>query len=284
MSIHLSRQAGAGPPPPSPASLEIVLSTVFCSIAMYNVIELNALIWNTFTRRSGLYFWTFAIATNGILPYAIGFILLSYSAGLPSYSIMCPLVFGTVLMVSGQSMVLYSRLHLIRQETIVLRSVLVMIIVIGVLTHIPTAVFQLGTTAAPPNLETWFAVLLVWRKVEMTLFCIEESIISGLYIQAAINFFRLKASIPGNPPKKRLAMPLLVVNGFVIFLDLILLATTYATLSTIQPALRALIYSIKLKVEINLLNSLVGITRQPTISTLPDIAVTPTSTKTAGMA
>ncbi|KAJ0120604.1 hypothetical protein J7T55_015334 [Diaporthe amygdali] len=148
--------------------------------------------------------------------------------------------------------------------------------------HLSVNKSRLGSTTstAPPNLGTWFAVLLVWRKVEMTLFCVEESIISGLYIQSAINFFGLKASIPGNPPKKRLAMPLLVVNGFVIFLDIILLATTYATLSTIQPALRALVYSIKLKVEINLLNSLVGITRQSTISTLPDIAVTPTSTKT----
>lgn len=228
-------------------------------------------------RRSGLYFWSFVIATNGIIPYAIGFILLAYTLRSPDYYMIFLLVLGTVLMVSGQSMVLYSRLHLVRQEHLVLRSVLLMIIIFGTVTHIPTMVFQFGTTAKPSNLFTWFKVLFIWRKVEMTLFCIEESIISGLYIHAAISFFRLKtSSIHGNP-RKDLATPLLVVNGFVIFLDLTLLASTFASLPTAQPAYRALVYSVKLKVEIKLLNSLVKITQHSTVLTLPTIQQSSTS-------
>lgn len=255
---------------------EFILATVFHSIAMYNVVELDLLIWSTFVRRSGLYFWSFVIATNGIILYSVGFVLLAYTLRSPDYYMVFLLVIGTILMVSGQSMVLYSRLHLVRQEPLVLRSVLLMIIIFGTVTHIPTMVFQFGTTAKPPNLITWFKVLFVWRKVEMTMFCIEESIISGLYIHAAISFFRLKTSVHGNP-RKDLATPLLVVNGFVIFLDLTLLASTFASLPTAQPAYRALVYSVKLKVEIKLLNSLVKITQHPTVLTLPTIPRSSTS-------
>ncbi|KAK1496313.1 hypothetical protein CCUS01_13340 [Colletotrichum cuscutae] len=208
----------------STPAFEFILATVFHSIAMYNVVELDLLIWSTFVRRSGLYFWSFVIATNGIIFYSVGFVLLAYTLQSPDYYMIFLLVLGIILMVSGQSMVLYSRLHLARQEPLVLRSVLLMIIIFGTVTHTPTMVFQFGTTAKPLNLITWFKVLFVWRKVEMTMFCIEESIISGLYIHAAISFFRLKTSAHGNPVKD-LATPLLVVNGFVIFLDLTLLAT-----------------------------------------------------------
>ena len=40
---------------------------VFLSVAVYNFIELNVQIFATFKRRSGLYFWSFTIATWGIL-------------------------------------------------------------------------------------------------------------------------------------------------------------------------------------------------------------------------
>jgi hypothetical protein len=36
---------------------------VFCSIAVYNVVELTFIIWAYFKRHSGLYFWSFIVAT-----------------------------------------------------------------------------------------------------------------------------------------------------------------------------------------------------------------------------
>lgn len=36
---------------------------VLCSVALYNVIELTFIIWAYFKRHSGLYFWSFIVAT-----------------------------------------------------------------------------------------------------------------------------------------------------------------------------------------------------------------------------
>ena len=47
----------------------------FLSIALYNVIELAFIIYVTFKKRSGLYFWSFVIATRGILPNCIAGLL-----------------------------------------------------------------------------------------------------------------------------------------------------------------------------------------------------------------
>lgn len=47
----------------------------FLSIALYNVIELAFIIYATFKKRSGLYFWSFVIATCGILPSCVGWLL-----------------------------------------------------------------------------------------------------------------------------------------------------------------------------------------------------------------
>ncbi|KAM6513945.1 hypothetical protein FALCPG4_015135 [Fusarium falciforme] len=47
----------------------------FISIALYNVLELNFVIFGTFKKRRGLYFWSFLVATWGIAPNAIGYLL-----------------------------------------------------------------------------------------------------------------------------------------------------------------------------------------------------------------
>ncbi|CAN9441590.1 unnamed protein product [Alternaria alternata] len=58
------------------ASFPILMTMVaFLSIALYNVIELTFLVFAIFKKRSGLYFWSFVVATWGIAPHAVGFIL-----------------------------------------------------------------------------------------------------------------------------------------------------------------------------------------------------------------
>lgn len=52
-----------------------VIIVVFISIALYNVLELNVDIFGTFKKYSGLYFWSFTIATWGIAFNAIGYLL-----------------------------------------------------------------------------------------------------------------------------------------------------------------------------------------------------------------
>lgn len=58
---------------------------------------------------------------------------------------------GWVFMVSGQSVVLYSRLHLLAITPRVLRLVLWMIIVNGVTIHVTGTVLTVGTRLQPPE-------------------------------------------------------------------------------------------------------------------------------------
>jgi hypothetical protein len=51
-----------------------VLIAFFLGLAMYNVVELQVLIFGTFTKFRGLYFWSLVISGWGIIPYAIGFL------------------------------------------------------------------------------------------------------------------------------------------------------------------------------------------------------------------
>lgn len=52
----------------------------FTSIALYNVIELTCIIFIIFKRRRGLYFTSFCVATWGIPPHTIGFLILALEA------------------------------------------------------------------------------------------------------------------------------------------------------------------------------------------------------------
>jgi hypothetical protein len=48
---------------------------VFAGLSIYNAIELIALVFITFTRYKGVYFWSLLIASWGIIPYTLGFLL-----------------------------------------------------------------------------------------------------------------------------------------------------------------------------------------------------------------
>src|SRR5579871_5728122 len=87
-------------------SLAVLMTMgAFFSIALYNIIELNCIIFSTFKRRSGLYFWSFIFAAWGIAPHAIGFILKFFSI-VSLWPLPVALVaVGFVSMVSGQSLV-----------------------------------------------------------------------------------------------------------------------------------------------------------------------------------
>jgi hypothetical protein len=92
------------------------------SISLYNAVELLLLIFVTFKQWGGFYFWSLLIASFGIIPYSLGY-LMSYfrwtdvPLGLAFNNL------GWWLMVTGQSFVLYSRLHLVESDRRVLRAV-----------------------------------------------------------------------------------------------------------------------------------------------------------------
>ncbi len=111
----------------------------FAGIAWYNSIELQVMIWMTFRRRHGLYFYSLLVASIGIVVDALGMLLKLFNLANPFVAITV-IIIGWVPMVTGQSLVLYSRLHLVLRDNRKLKWVLAMIIIDAILFHVPTTV------------------------------------------------------------------------------------------------------------------------------------------------
>src|SRR4051812_37648241 len=133
-----------------PTGWTLVSIIVFISMALYNVVELSFIILATFKRRSGLYFWSFVVAAWSIGPYGVGFLLKALKVLSLSWVYVTLIVVGWCGMVTGQSVVLYSRLHLVMHNDFRLRLVLAMIIFDAIICHIPIIVMVYCANSANP--------------------------------------------------------------------------------------------------------------------------------------
>lgn len=227
----------------------------FTGIAWYNVVELNISVYMIFRRKSGLYFWSLFLSTQGVLLHSLAFILKLYGV-VRVYQVTITMVtVGWYLMVTGQSLVLYSRLHLVVSETWVIRGVLFMIIWNAVTLHIPTTVLTYGTNS--PEYDDFNQGYRIIEKIQMTLFCVQELIISGLYIWATLRFLR-----PFYRRQIRSVMlQLFWINVAIIIMDLAMLVVEYLGYYSLEVAMKGAIYSVKLKIEFAVLNQLMRIAK-----------------------
>ncbi|KAH6963401.1 hypothetical protein HG530_007179 [Fusarium avenaceum] len=230
---------------------------VCMGLSLYNVVELNVLIFTTFKTRGSLYFWSFVAATNGIAPHTIGFLLKNLVLS-DNFVLNVTLIsIGWVLMVSGQSLVLYSRLHLIFWNKFHLELVLAMIIVNAVVLHIPTIILMYGSNSTGDE-NPWVHPYKIYEKIQVTVFFLQELIISALYIKACSLFFGTEW-LSRRKGVQLMRKHLLLVNIIIILLDIPILVLEFADLYDFQTAYKALVYSIELKLEFNLLNGLVEV-------------------------
>lgn len=116
-------------------------------LAIYNAIELNVLIPVTFAEYYGLYFWSLMISSWGIIPYVLGFLskFFEVTVGRSRWAAVTLLTIGWYAMVMGQSVVLWTRLHLLVEQARFLRWTKWMIIIDAVILHIPTTVLAFGS-------------------------------------------------------------------------------------------------------------------------------------------
>lgn len=236
-------------------AMAMVMAGLF-TLACYNVLEITISIFTTFRRRSGLYFWSMVVATLGILLHTIsGF--LRYLALAPDFTMGVLVCIGWYAMVTGQSVVLYSRLHLVTTHARYTRWVLYMIIFNFFALHIPTTVLFLGSNHGVSEFVEPFNI---YERVQLTGFSLQETIISALYIWEAITGLRPLLAMKG-PSGQRVITNVVVVNVLAVLLDVTLLATEYSGYFTIQTTLKPVVYSIKLKMEFTVLNSLIAVVR-----------------------
>lgn len=237
--------------------IQIYLYTVFIALAWSNAIELVVLCLNTFKRYNGVYFWSLLIASASIIPFGAGYIAQLFK---PLHTTNIPEVVITDVgwsgMVTGQSIVLWSRLHLVMHNRKVLRGILYMIIVNGVVWHITCTVLELGTNASssPPVFAKAFTIS---ERVQLVIFCLQELLMSGIYIGQTIKLLMVDPS----SRSRGLLIQLLVINVVIILMDVLVVAIQYAGLFTFQVTIKALVYSVKLKLEYVILGRLVNISQ-----------------------
>ncbi|KAJ6436269.1 transposase [Purpureocillium lavendulum] len=236
-----------------------LLPAVLLAISLYSVLELNCTILATFRTWKSLYFWSLIVATNGIAPYAIG-TLLMYILQTHTLALNVLLIaIGLVSMITGQSVVLYSRLHLLFCSEFCLRLILAMIILNAFILHVPTIVLLCGARINyNPNLIFAYGI---YEKVQGAGFALQELIISGLYIKNALSFFSLRDCLNDNATRK-VRNHLILVNTLIIILDI-----TYVFLLAFLPyeletAFRPFVYSVKLKMELSILRNLGRLSRE----------------------
>ena len=157
-------------------------------------------------------------------------------------------------MVTGQSVVLYSRLHLVVRNRRILRPVLAMIITNAICMHGPTIVLTIAANTSKDPAR-WSARLGIMERIQLPMFCIQEFIISTIYIVCTI---RLLASTYHT--RTREVMRLLVtINAVCVSMDAVLIGLEYSNDYVAETSIKALLYAIKLKLEFAVLNQLMNL-------------------------
>lgn len=231
---------------------------VFLSIALYNFLELNVYIFATFKRRRGLYFWSFNVATWGVAFNSVGYLLKHLEVTTEGNLYATLILIGWCTMITGQSVVLYSRLHIVMHNTKRLRAVLVMIVVNALWLHVPVIVLVYGANSNNP--EPFARPYSIYEKIQLSVFVAQELIISSLYVFETANLLKLENTI-GNKRTRNVLHHLILVNVVVMLLDFSILGLEFADLYEIQTAWKPLVYSVKLKLEFSILNRLVDLAR-----------------------
>ncbi|KAH7131275.1 hypothetical protein EDB81DRAFT_136988 [Dactylonectria macrodidyma] len=238
---------------PKEYSAEAVMVIVCLTLALYNAFELLGLIFMTFKKRQGLYFWSIFLASFAIIPYSVGRAMDFFDLTIDWISMIFECS-GWVVMVSGQSVVLYSRLHLVLNDARILRAVLIMIIVNAVVWHPMVIVLLFGSNYSPyPARRNFNNVYSIIERAQMTCFCVQEFILSGIYMWKTLDILRTSL---GN--KRRFMWHLFGINVLIVLMDIGLLVLEYKNKFAWQRGVKVAVYSVKLKLEFAVLGELVN--------------------------
>ncbi|KAL5402354.1 hypothetical protein PMIN03_010738 [Paraphaeosphaeria minitans] len=232
------------------------LAVVICSaLALYNALELELLIFTTFHAYRGLYFWSLTLASFGVIPYVLGFMIEYFRLSYLSLGTAIDTV-GWILMVTGQSVVLYSRLWLVfgNNHKRLLKMIKWMIIFNGSTFHGLTAIVVYGSRFGRKTAGFGKAYDAI-ERIQMCVFFLQEVILSGLYIWKAIDIIQTS----DRKRSHHIMWQLFSINVIIIVLDIALLAMEFSSQHVAQQTIKGLIYCIKLKFELAILNKLVDV-------------------------
>lgn len=245
-----------------------VIVTLSVALALWNAIELALLVATTFSKWKGLYFWSLILCNFGVILYALGMMLMYFELCILWFSKVV-LDIGWTLMIVCQSLVLYSRLGLVMDEDKILKGVKWMIIVDSFFLVTLTWVTDFGTTYTTSLgfAKGYFYI----EHIQVTGFCVQELIISGLYIWAAARLLQVISTKQTRSTMWQLVVLNLIIVGMDVSTPQIcwsthshtfqvaLIILQYKHLQLYQESIKVFVYSVKLKLELNILNRLVDL-------------------------
>jgi hypothetical protein len=133
---------------------------------------------------------------------------------------------------------------------------LCIIIFDAIIFHIPTAVVAFGTNA-PSHPAPFIKGYDILERVQLIGFCIQETLLSAMYIWGTLKFLRYT----DETRYRYILHELLIISVIIILLDGSVVGTQYAGLYAVQTTFKALVYSIKLKLEYAILRKLIKVVR-----------------------
>ncbi|KAJ5390983.1 uncharacterized protein N7496_002051 [Penicillium cataractarum] len=232
-----------------------IIIGVLVSIVLFNAVELTVLILMTFHRYRGLYFWSLMLsATIGLIASGIGNLLHFFAIGPLSLALALSNI-GFYFLVPAQSLVLYSRLHLILSNPRLLHFILCAVIFNGIVFAILVTVMSFGSAFLRTG--PWNAGYTVIERLQVTWFCVQEFAISMLYIHETVKLLQLRPVTSNR--RKNIMYQLLAINILIIMMDTVIVVIEFIGLYYIQVLIKDAIYSIKLKLEFAVLGKLTTI-------------------------
>lgn len=246
----------AGTPPPMSYGL-FGFATAFLGIAFYLVIEINITVLRRFKKKRGLYFWSLLVSSWGVFFHTLGYVTQWWSPKSPWAMNTAFILFGWSAMVTGQSLVLYSRLHLVIRNYKILQGVLIMIIATAILIEIPQWVTTWASTDTKYSVtKKWSPYDSIMVRVSQLAFLIQEATISCLYIWGTLRVLAPNDKIQLG----RVKWDLVLINTYIILVDIIILVLAYTNEHFPKEPIQNFAYAFKLKLEFVVLNQLMSIT------------------------
>lgn len=160
-------------------------------------------------------------------------------------------------MVTGQSLVLWSRLHLVMRNPRLLKIILWIIIVDAIVCHGTVIPMVYGSFSNNP--EIFAKPYSIAEKMEVIIFFLQEVMISTFYIIETVGIMRIEKCLGNHRSSRTLMQHLVVVNVLIILLDSTIIILEFANLYDYQISYKPFAYSVKLQLEFTVLNRLVDI-------------------------
>ncbi|KAL2857077.1 hypothetical protein BJY01DRAFT_231129 [Aspergillus pseudoustus] len=227
------------------------LNVALLAVAAYNTLELLIWIFHFFKRRCGLYFWSILVCTVSIGVFDL-FAFLAYFRLAP-FRITGPGMAITLpSLLCAQSLVLYSRLHLITPKGPLLRFVFWVIIVTSIILLLPFTIILIGLSTGNVHLAgpQYYA-----EQHMITGTVIREILICALYIHQSARQLAPIITIK-EAAGRRVLLHIMLVNIAVIILDILTLLLLYHSRSGMGSAYTCMSHSVKLRMEFVVLNNL----------------------------